>query len=444
MEAGQNPAMTQQELTSSASPLSESAFRPDGTFPVRIISEGWGSSGFYSKKVLSEAAGLYKKGTKMFLNHPTRTEMKERPERDVTHVAAYFVKESAWWDDNGVYGPGLYQEAKALPNYAEWLKEAAPVLGVSHYVLGRVKQGESGGRTGPIVESIDQVQSVDFVTIPGRGGSIGAMYESWKGLEAQYKSSGSLSARMDLVRTAVRDKFSTNSGVETYVYVAEIFDDFAIVEISDRKVVVPYSIDKTGEFPKVTLGDAQEVEQIYQTKESAKMPDEPEVKTVLKESWDEMREQHKLTESKNQELLKENDSLKTKIATMEAENTNLKESLAKEQEKNILAEAAGFASELIEKSEVPELAKERIKTAAVQNAKMIEGKLDKDALKAFVESEITYAKSLTGSKGTVKGMGSTAPEPVTTTMEEANKALIQSYIDSGMSEETAKEIVRRL
>lgn len=442
MEAGQNPAMTQQELTSSASPLSESAFRPDGTFPVRIISEGWGSSGFYSKKVLSEAAGLYKKGTKMFLNHPTRTEMKERPERDVTHVAAYFVKESAWWDDNGVYGPGLYQEAKALPNYAEWLKEAAPVLGVSHYVLGRIKQGESGGRTGPIVESIDQVQSVDFVTIPGRGGSIGAMYESWKGLEAQYKSSNSLSARMELVRSAIREKY-TNSGGDIYVYVSEIFDDFAIVEISDRKVVVPYSIDKTGESPKVNLGDAQEVEQIYQTKESAKMPDEPEVKTVLKESWDEMREQHKLTESKNHELMKENDSLKTKIAAIEAENTNLKESLAKETEKNIFAEAAGYASELIEKSDVPELAKDRIKTAAVQNAKMIEGKLDKDALKAFVESEITYAKSLTGSRGTVKGMGSTNPEPATVTMEESKKALLESYMASGMSEETARQIIER-
>ena len=379
----------------------------------------------------------------MFLNHPTRTEMKERPERDVTHLAAYFVKESAWWDDSGIYGPGLYQEAKALPNYAEWIKEAAPVLGVSHFVLGKIRQGEAAGRSGPIVESIDSVQSVDFVTVPGRGGSVGAMYESWKGLEAQYKSSSSLSARMELVRSAIKSKFQADSS-DMYVYVPEIFDDFAIVEIGDRKVVVPYSIDKTGESPKINLGDAQEVEQIYQTKESAKMPDEPEVKTVLKESWDEMREQHKLTESKNQELLKENGELKNQIVKMEDENKGLKESLAKEQEKNILAEAAGFASELIEKSEVPELAKERIKSAAVQNAKMIEGKLDTDALKAFIESEITYAKSLTGSHGTVRGLGTTTPEPVTTTMEEADKALIQSYVDSGMSEETAREIVRRL
>ena len=439
---GPNPAMTQQELTSSVSPLSESAFRPDGTFLVRIISEGWGSSGYYSKKVLSEAAGLYKKGTKMYLNHPTRTEMKERPERDVTHMAAYFIKESAWWDDSGEYGPGLYQEAKALPNYADWLKEAAPVLGVSHYVLGKVKPGEFAGKTGPIIESIDRVESVDFVTTPGRGGSIGAMYESWKGQEAKYSTSNSLSSRISLVRDAIQSKFK-DPNIEIYPYVLEVFDDFAIVEIGAQKVVVPYSIDKTGESPKVTLGDAQEVEQIYQTKESAKMPDEPEMKMVLKESWDEMREQQKLTESKYQELLKEYDSLKTKVATLESENSNIKESLAKETEKNLFAEAAGYAVELIEKSDVPELAKDRIKAAAVQNAKMIEGKLDKDALKAFVESEITYAKSLTGSRGTVKGMGSTNPEPATVTMEESKKALLESYMASGMSEETARQIIER-
>ncbi|MFH0967627.1 MAG: hypothetical protein V1862_08085 [Methanobacteriota archaeon] len=65
-----------------------------------------------------------------------------------------------------MHGPDLYLEAKALPNYVEWLKEAAPVSGVSHNVLGGMKQGEALGRTGPIVESIQKVQSVDLVTTP--------------------------------------------------------------------------------------------------------------------------------------------------------------------------------------------------------------------------------------------------------------------------------------
>jgi len=441
---GPETAMIQCELVSDAISLSESAFRPDGTFPVRIISEGWGSSGYYSKKVLSEAAGLYKKGTKMYLNHPKLSELKERSDRDVTHIAAYFIKESAWWDEAGPYGPGLYQEAKALPNYADWLKEAAPVLGVSHYVLGGIKRGEAGGKSGSIVESINQVLSVDFVSTPGRGGSIGAMYESWRGEEAKFNASDSLSSRISSVRSAIQDKFNDPTG-QVYPYVLDVFDDFAVIEIGDRKAVVPYSIDKTGDAPKIIVGDAQTVEQVYQTKESA-MAD-PDTKLVLTESWNEMRERQTLTESKNQELLKENGDLKNQVSLKEAdiskltaEVAQLKESLAKANEKNILAEAGSFAAELVNKAEIPDLAKTRIKESLVRQATVKDGALDKDALKAIAESEIDYAKSLSGSTGSVRGMGSGGTTQ-TSTLEEAKQKLIESHMAAGMSKEIAEQIV---
>lgn len=351
---GQNPAMNQQVLTSDASPLSESAFRADGTFPVKIISEGWGSSGYYSRKLLAEAASRYKAGTKMFINHPSRSEAKDRPERDLNQLAGYLVKESAYWDDNGIYGPGLYQEAKALPNYADFIREAAPVIGVSHFVMGKTKQGEAAGRSGPIVESIDQVMSVDFVTTPGRGGSIGAIYESWTGRE--------------------------------------------------------------------------------------NIMAEPETKTVLLESWNEMRERHQLAEAQNQSLLKENGDLKTQITTKDSEIASLKEALAKEHEKNLLAEAGDYAAELLEKATIPDLAKTRIKDLLVRSATMKEGALDKSAMAALAESEIEYAKSLTGSTGGVKGMGATGTGSGLT-LEESKKYLIESYVRSGLTEEAAKKAV---
>ena len=383
-ESGLDSVMTQRTLTSDAScPLSESAFKPDGTFPVRIIAEGWGSSGFYSKKILNKSAGLYKSGTKMFVNHASRAELKERPERDLNQLAAYFIEDQATWQDNGIYGPGLYQTAKALPNYADFLKEAAPVIGVSHFVLGKTRIGEAGGKTGPIVESIDAVLSVDFVTQPGAKGSIGAIYESW-----------------------------VNSDIN--------------------------SDDETHELQ---ISETQGNTKMAEIKESSQIS--PEIVTESRGDWLARIESLREAEKATQTLMRENDSLKAQIADKDNEINSLKESLAKEQEKNIFAEAAGYASELIEKSDVPELAKDRIKAAAVQNAKMIEGKLDKDALKTFVESEITYAKSLTGSRGTVKGMGSTNPEPATVTMEESKKALLESYMASGMSEETARQIIER-
>ncbi|GEM_PF-1994426 len=75
---GQNPIMNQQELTSDVAPISESAFRPDGTFSARIITEGWGLFRLSFRKVLSEAAGLYKKGTRMFITPSICSELKER------------------------------------------------------------------------------------------------------------------------------------------------------------------------------------------------------------------------------------------------------------------------------------------------------------------------------------------------------------------------------
>jgi hypothetical protein len=383
-ETGLDSVMTQRTLTSDAScPLSESAFNSDGTFPVRIIAEGWGSSGFYSKKILTKSAGLYKSGTKMFINHASRAELKERPERDLNQLAAYFIEDQATWQDNGIYGPGLYQTAKALPNYADFIKEAAPVIGVSHFVLGKTRIGEAGGKTGPIVESIDAVLSVDFVTQPGAKGSIGAMYESW-----------------------------VNSDIN--------------------------SDDETHELQ---ISETQGNTKMAETKESSQIS--PEIVTESRGDWLARIESLREAEKATQTLMRENDTLKAQITEKDTEINSLKESLAREQEKNILGEAATYAAELVEKLEIPEIAKDRIKTALINQATMKEGKLDKDALKAIAESEIEYAKSLTGSTGTVRGLGGSAAAPATVTMEESKKALIESYKASGMSEETAKQIVER-
>ncbi|MCZ4497908.1 MAG: hypothetical protein JWQ74_461, partial [Marmoricola sp.] len=60
----------------------------DGSFPVRFITEGWGSSGHYSAPVLEAAVGLFAEGTPMFLDHATASEKLERPIRSVKDIAA--------------------------------------------------------------------------------------------------------------------------------------------------------------------------------------------------------------------------------------------------------------------------------------------------------------------------------------------------------------------
>lgn len=137
------------------------------TFRARLISPGWGSSGYYSPDVLKAAAGLYRAGLKMFLNHPTTTERKELPERDLGRLAGYLVTD-------GVYEshphPGIYASVRILPKYQDLVRHAKNVIGLSHYADGVTRVGEAEGKRGTIIEQINQVHSVDIVTTAGRGG----------------------------------------------------------------------------------------------------------------------------------------------------------------------------------------------------------------------------------------------------------------------------------
>ena len=200
-------------------------------------------------------------------------------------------------------------------------------------------------------------------------------------------------------------------------------------------------IDSDDETHELQISETQGNTKMAETKENSQIS--PEIVTESRGDWLARIESLREAEKATQTLMRENDTLKAQITEKDTEINSLKESLAREQEKNILGEAATYAAELVEKLEIPEIAKDRIKTALINQATMKEGKLDKDALKAIAESEIEYAKSLTGSTGTVRGLGGSAAAPATVTMEESKKALIESYKASGMSEETAKQIVER-
>ena len=136
---------------------------------VQIITPGWGSSGYYSAAVLERAATdkVIPAGTHMYLNHASATEHADRPERDVEKIAAVLV-EDATWD-----GERLTAPAELVGPHAELIESLAPYIGVS--ISGSATDivvGEAEGRTGPIIEGLAHVDSVDFVTHAGRGGAI--------------------------------------------------------------------------------------------------------------------------------------------------------------------------------------------------------------------------------------------------------------------------------
>lgn len=168
--------------------LIEAAVQEDGTVPIKIIRAGWGSSGYYPKEVLvRDGPRIFPRGRKMFWNHPTRTEEKERPEGDLNFFSAV-LDEDAYWDENHPRGPGLYSRAKVFDDWQSSVNEMADYIGTSIRALGTAKRGEAEGRKGTIIQSLDEGISVDFVTEPGAGGEVITMFEAARPAQSKHET----------------------------------------------------------------------------------------------------------------------------------------------------------------------------------------------------------------------------------------------------------------
>lgn len=200
------------ELAGDLVPLVEKAVRRDGTVPIKVIDPGWGTSGYYSAEVLQrDGPKVFRAGTHMYLDHPTATETLERPERSVKDLAGVLVSDARWVED-GPAGPGLYADAKVFGEVRELLDEIAPHIGVSIRASGKAVQGEAEGRKGPVIEAITQAHSVDFVTLPGRGGRVLEIIEAARGRrESTGKEVGGMS---DELREALAAKEAAEARVK--------------------------------------------------------------------------------------------------------------------------------------------------------------------------------------------------------------------------------------
>jgi hypothetical protein len=138
----------------------------------------------------------------MFWNHPTVSEAKERPERDLRDLAATLTSDATFLE-TGPQGPGLYAQAKVLTPYAPLVEELAPHIGVSIRGTGKAKAGEAEGRKGPIIEKLVAAHSVDFVTEPGAGGSVVQLFES-----ARPRANPQEDPKMELTEARIQELFA--------------------------------------------------------------------------------------------------------------------------------------------------------------------------------------------------------------------------------------------
>lgn len=151
--------------------LIEAEGEPTGSLvAVTIITPGNGSSGTYPPETIKKLAEspIWDSPVHMYMNHATGSERASRPEGDIRELAGV-IDGRPVVDDTGA----LVGRAKIFPEYRDFIRERAPYIGVSINASGIMAPGKDR-----VIKEITQVDSVDFVTKPGRGGKITAVLES--------------------------------------------------------------------------------------------------------------------------------------------------------------------------------------------------------------------------------------------------------------------------
>ena len=146
-----------------------------GTLPVRFLVPGLNTDKdrFYTEQAIHDACKVFE-GVKMYANHPTRTEGRERPERDVRDWVANLrncriAPTGAAVGDAVIHESWFKAKVQGLLEAGELEGLGTSIIGVGSGTKGEVEKGVKAH----IVENIVKGRSCDFVTEPGAGGRAG-------------------------------------------------------------------------------------------------------------------------------------------------------------------------------------------------------------------------------------------------------------------------------
>lgn len=186
--------MTKRNLLEAATLVSESA-SDDGTWKVRLISEGRGSSGVYPASLLEGHHHAFD-NVLSFKNHPTGWDGPQ--ERDFTMIAGKVVGET--WverDERGL--TAVYGNYLPDPEYKDKIARYKDQLGLSIYIEGSGYVEESSGDF--VVDWFnpeDPYASVDVVIAPGaRGKFMENMRKTYDSLHSESNKPGVTSAPVE-------------------------------------------------------------------------------------------------------------------------------------------------------------------------------------------------------------------------------------------------------
>lgn len=223
---------------------SETTSQGGGRYNIRIIQPGVGSSGIYTTENLAKSVELFTAGTQMYLDHPTLTEDYERPERSVRDLAAKFTTDAYVGEDGS-----LYTEIYVYPSFDQVIREKWEDIGISINAWAYGSIDPNG-----VVPPFDGVESVDFVTKAGAGGTILELLESARSMSEAEREEKTKETELD---EAKFDEFA-KSTADNFKGLRESVDD-ALKKLSE---IIQTAAEETGvktdeaESNAVTLADA--------------------------------------------------------------------------------------------------------------------------------------------------------------------------------------------
>ena len=151
-----------------------------GIYEITLIKEGLTTDKrrYYPRSVLESAVTLFE-GTQAFADHPTKSEMKDRPERSIRDLIG--VYDSVRLDESS--GVASIKANLNTMDSKPWVRdllnmaiESSSLCGASIHADGTVlPKGRDGA---DLVESIKSVFSTDIVTKPNAGGGVERHIES--------------------------------------------------------------------------------------------------------------------------------------------------------------------------------------------------------------------------------------------------------------------------
>jgi hypothetical protein len=227
-----------------------------GVLPVRIIEPGFNKSKGrnYTKAAVKDCVALFE-GAKQYANHATKTEEKERPERDIRDWVSTLSNIRITKEGKAVGEAHIH--AGWFKDMVQGLFEAGTLskLGVSINSLGKgAKQKVDGVETFVVESLIDHpFKSVDFVTEAGAGGQAGVQ-ESVEVVDAYLMDLPKLKeSRPDLVKEVAAEIEIKLKEVDKSMELQETIDKLT----KDNEVLLKEKTELTAKITEATTAKAK-------------------------------------------------------------------------------------------------------------------------------------------------------------------------------------------